>query len=148
MGTQQLAVKIAHAAEMMALPVDKVRALIKDGTLRTCGSGNGLRVVVESMTPWLPVHSEPEHKTLGSVYLVRSGAYYKIGLTKDIKRRMRSFITGLPDTAELVHTLTVPLDDLKLVESQLHEHFKSHRRNGEWFDLSDDDVQVFRDYIV
>lgn len=141
------AVRIAKAVVMMALSEQEVRRLIKDGTLRTCGSGNGIRVVIDSMLPWLPVRSEPEPEPLGCIYLVRSGEHYKIGLTKDIKRRMRSFTLSLPHPAELIHTIPIEQSRMKWLEGILHEQFKAQRCNGEWFMLSDEQVQAICEYV-
>jgi hypothetical protein len=75
----------------------------------------------------------------GYVYLLRTDiGYYKIGRTKNIKGRMRAFGIQLPFNVECEHV--IPSEDMMSLEKSLHERFASQRVNGEWFNLSADDV--------
>ncbi|VBA55317.1 hypothetical protein LAUMK191_03325 [Mycobacterium attenuatum] len=78
----------------------------------------------------------------GSVYLVRSGKYHKIGRSNDHGRRAYEIGLQLPEKLEVVHTIDT--DDAVGIERYWHERFKDRRRNGEWFLLTKADVAAFK----
>jgi hypothetical protein len=41
----------------------------------------------------------------GSVYLLRSGAHYKIGRSDEIERRIKEIRVALPEATSLEHTI-------------------------------------------
>jgi len=81
-------------------------------------------------------------KENGSVYLYKSGKYYKIGRTNDLKRRDKEIKLQLPFEAELIHRILT--DDPVGIEKYWHSRFAERRLNGEWFNLSSSDILVFR----
>jgi predicted GIY-YIG superfamily endonuclease len=75
----------------------------------------------------------------GYVYLLRSiSGYYKIGKAKNPERRMKTFGVQLPFEVEFEHVIRC--DDMNAYEKELHRRHASKRINGEWFDLSPEDV--------
>lgn len=81
----------------------------------------------------------------GFVYVVRCGPYFKIGRTVAVGPRMATLGIQLPHPLEVVWTASV--DDMVAEERFLHEQFSGKRMNGEWFDLSDDDLATIRDWF-
>lgn len=75
------------------------------------------------------------------VYILESGGFYKIGFSYDPLARARRLSTGSPLPIRIVHTLRTAFHES--IEAKLHRRFRAKRIHGEWFDLSDSDV----DYI-
>lgn len=93
-----------------------------------------------------PERSEPEAKpdtgNDGFVYLLKSGRFYKIGMTISVGMRERQLQIQLPEQARTVHTIKT--DDPSGIEAYWHRRFEAKRKNGEWFELSAQDVAAFR----
>jgi hypothetical protein len=78
----------------------------------------------------------------GVVYVLKSAYGYKVGRTRNVPARMRAFGVHLP----IIYT--IPLcawfADCHQAEKRYHEIFASKRINGEWFDLTEQDVHRIR----
>jgi hypothetical protein len=70
------------------------------------------------------------------------GKYYKIGHTGSVGRRQYEIALRLPEKLMLVHSLTT--DDPAGIEACWHKRFEPKRANGEWFELSAQDVRAFK----
>jgi hypothetical protein len=78
----------------------------------------------------------------GFVYLMKSGRHYKIGRTNAIGRRERELATKIPVPPKTIHSIET-LDPVG-VEVYWHKRFAEKRGEGEWFELSQDDVKEFK----
>jgi len=79
---------------------------------------------------------------LGFVYLLKSGRFYKIVRSNAAGRRERELAIQLPDKAKNVHVIKT--DDPVGIERYWHDRFDPRRKNGEWFELSADDLRAFK----
>jgi hypothetical protein len=82
----------------------------------------------------------------GYVYLLQAGPYYKIGVSQDVDKRVEQLATIPPFDLELV--CTIPTEDMYGLERELHERFDAKRKNGEWFELDEADVEHIRNWQV
>lgn len=78
----------------------------------------------------------------GFVYLMRSGRHYKIGLTISVGSRERQLAIQIPIPPTTIHSIET--DDPRGVEAYWHRRFADKRGEGEWFDLTPDDIAAFK----
>jgi len=78
---------------------------------------------------------------IGYVYLLKSGKYYKIGRSNAPGRREYEIAIQLPEPAVTLHVIKT--DDPVGIEKYWHQRFASCRKNGEWFELSWENVSAF-----
>jgi Meiotically up-regulated gene 113 len=74
----------------------------------------------------------------GHVYLVQADRYFKIGRSKQPNVRFKQIGLQLPFPFEVLHV--IPVNDMHIAEKQLHAKYAHQHLNGEWFDLSQDEV--------
>jgi hypothetical protein len=87
----------------------------------------------------------PEETTageLGYVYLMKAGRFYKVGRTNALGRRERELVIQLPEAAKVIHSIKT--DDPAGIEEYWHRRFDDRRKNGEWFELTAQDLAAFR----
>lgn len=80
--------------------------------------------------------------TTGFVYLMKSGRHYKIGRTVSVGSRERQLAIKIPVPPKTIHSIET--DDPIGVEAYWHKRFAEKRGEGEWFDLSRDDIKAFK----
>lgn len=85
---------------------------------------------------------EREWKPNGYVYFLGGHGYCKIGRAKRVTSRVKQLAIQLPWPVELVHV--IPCADYAKSESALHRYFADQRANGEWFFLSDSDLEFIK----
>jgi len=113
-----------------------------------CAGHEGFQDVL-AFCPGEPVESELESSRKGAqddefgfVYLMRSGRYYKVGRSNAVGRRERELAIQLPERARCVHEIRT--DDPPGIEAYWHRRFADRRKNGEWFELTSEDVSAFK----
>jgi hypothetical protein len=80
--------------------------------------------------------------SLGCVYLLKSGRYFKLGYSNSAGRREYEIGLQLPEKVTAVHVITT--DDPSGIEAYWHKRFEAKRKNGEWFDLDRANVAAFK----
>jgi len=83
-----------------------------------------------------------KQRVTGFVYLMKSGRHYKIGHTVSVGSRERQLAIKIPIPPTTIHSIET--DDPVGVEAYWHRRFDSKRGEGEWFDLSPEDVAAFK----
>ena len=80
---------------------------------------------------------------IGYIYLIRNINFeYKIGITKkSVNKRVKQLQTGNPHQLEIVSFFFIK--NYNKVEKSLHNIYKNKRLNGEWFNLTKEDVSNF-----
>jgi hypothetical protein len=81
--------------------------------------------------------------TSGYIYFLKCQEYVKIGISKNPIERVEQVSLLLPFEITLLHV--VRSKDIYTTEKEFHNYFSNKRVNGEWFKLSDEDVNVIRE---
>ena len=82
-----------------------------------------------------------EENLYQGVYFVRSGdGLIKIGCTADLPTRFKALQSAIPTDLEIVAFYRC--DNVYEREREFHELFKDKKVKGEWFELSDEDVEM------
>jgi hypothetical protein len=74
------------------------------------------------------------------VYFVTDGTFTKIGTSGDVSRRLRTLQTASPRPLTVRLVLPGGVD----LEKRFHDHFADKRRHGEWFELTEQDIEFAR----
>lgn len=79
----------------------------------------------------------------GYVYVLSSPFnYFKIGCSSKPRNRMLTFGVQLPFEVEMV--AAIYSNDMYALEKELHQRFSDRRTRGEWFELTDADVEYIK----
>jgi predicted GIY-YIG superfamily endonuclease len=80
------------------------------------------------------------------VYLISdTNSYsYKIGVSNNPEKRIKSLQTGNDNKLKIIHK--VQCQYYNDVETALHNSYQFFKINGEWFELTDDDVNNFPEF--
>jgi len=71
------------------------------------------------------------------VYYITDGLRVKVGIAKNVAKRVKALQTGNGGKLEIVHT--IPFSSRALAfkkEASLHKMYSSYRMHGEWFSLN------------
>lgn len=75
----------------------------------------------------------------GFVYVLHCNGVYKIGLSKDVSQRITEIQPVMPYPVTVV--FVIETIDMRALEIQLHEQYAGKRLNGEWFALTEQDIE-------
>lgn len=67
------------------------------------------------------------------IYIISNGEAFKVGLSKDPKRRVRQLQTGNPKKLSLEYCVEIEEAPVKILESIMHRYLKLNHLSGEWF---------------
>jgi hypothetical protein len=88
-----------------------------------------------------PAKVRNEGVATGSVYLMKSGQFYKIGMSNASGRREYELGIQLPERLKLIHEIKT--DCPAALENYWHNRFAAKRKNGEWFELDGAEIKSF-----
>lgn len=95
---------------------------------------------IEAVLACTQIKRSKARRRTGYIYVLESDdGYYKIGQTGSLQNRVKALKIQLPFKVHLLHRVAV--SDPSAAERQLHQRFKDRRMNGEWFRLSQEDVE-------
>jgi hypothetical protein len=116
------------------------------------------RASVEYLTAHVEIHDDPKiiglvgnlerlidgsYERTGYVYCISDQlGHYKIGFSKVLDRRIKQLATQPPFELELIHSHLV--FDMVAYESAFHHTYRQKRLKGEWFSLSEKDIEAFK----
>jgi hypothetical protein len=84
-------------------------------------------------------------KKHGTIYVLRSGDYFKIGRSLNWETRRTKYITENPNEVEIVYVTSV--HDYVEAEKILHDSFAHKRHRGEWFSLDGKDIEHIKSLL-
>jgi hypothetical protein len=82
----------------------------------------------------------------GFVYVIQCGESFKIGLTNNPTKRLRVLSVKAP--FPLTVHLLIPTNNMEALEGELHTFFAHKHRRGEWFDLTEEDIEILRQKYI
>jgi predicted GIY-YIG superfamily endonuclease len=84
-------------------------------------------------------------KDIVYIYLIKSSInnYYKIGIAKDINKRMKTLQTGNAEELILINNYKTTSNVVSKLEFSLHNYYNLKHIKGEWFGLDDKDLEEF-----
>ena len=99
-----------------------------------------IREINKSIRERLALQKERSRKRTGFIYLIRSNTgHYKIGRTTNLDLRIKSYSREYPIKTKVIHSFKC--DDYVNIDSYLLRKFQNKQLQGEWFDLSDSDIE-------
>lgn len=140
---------VAQVAVYWSISKDKVYEEIKSGRLPAyqVGSTKTLRIRREDMVhlgSGIEPSCEPRatkptaSRPLCGVYFVQSGRFIKIGISTDIRNRLRGLLTGSPHDFQLLAYYPAPnIKTAKAREAELHRLFEANHHRLEWFHFAE-----------
>jgi Meiotically Up-regulated Gene 113 (MUG113) protein len=77
------------------------------------------------------------------LYLISCERFFKIGITGNVPARLSQLYTGNPFDMDVVSVYE--FQNAEPVEQSIHQRFDVKRQRGEWFNLSQEDVDSFHE---
>lgn len=93
-------------------------------------------------TPIGPLYPNRKRPERASVYFASGGGLTKIGFATVVASRLGDIGKMSPVAVVLVGCIEGAFREMASLERTLHARFKSKRSHGEWFELSESDVEA------
>jgi hypothetical protein len=83
------------------------------------------------------------------LYVIQDDLRYKVGVSKNPRRRLKQLQTGAAGKLVLVKSYPVPAKIARKLEQQIHKMFWQRRLrfNSEWFNLTNDHLEVLETWL-
>lgn len=81
------------------------------------------------------------------IFKAKNNPIYKIGISNNVSARLETVQTMSPIPIRL-YDIFKELKDAMRVEKLIHKHFNEYRTHGEWFQLTDTQVESLKDIIL
>jgi hypothetical protein len=94
----------------------------------------------EEMNNYKYSKPQPKPKPKLHIYFIKCGEYYKIGISKDVQRRMKE-LDKRPYKIETIYVSDLTPNAYK-VEQKIHSALERYRINGEWYNLPDGIIEL------
>ena len=83
------------------------------------------------------------------IYIIGSNKPpYKVGISKNPNRRLKNLQTGHPYPLQIHHLIETNINKTKLLETIIHRNLKFHKTNGEWFDMSLQNLKLQVEFVL
>jgi len=88
------------------------------------------------LPPEMAAVEAPRQQEPGFVYVIVGDKSVKIGITRDLDRRIYAIRSATGDkTLALVESWAMGMVEARRIEKAAHDYFESKRLHGEWFDI-------------
>ena len=81
------------------------------------------------------------------IYIISNGTEFKVGFSKNPKRRVHQLQTGNPLKLELKYCLEIEEAPISLIERITHYCLKSKHMSGEWFKGDYNEIKSLINYV-
>lgn len=83
------------------------------------------------------------------IYIIGSdNPPYKIGISKNPDKRLKSLQTGHPFPLQIHSARLTDISETKYLERMIHQNLKFYRTKGEWFNIELKDAILEVEYAV
>lgn len=80
------------------------------------------------------------------IYIISNGKHYKIGFSKNPKKRLSQLQTGTSDKLSLEYSLNFDIAPIHIIEKIAHRQLQS-KISGEWYSENLDTLKAILNYI-
>jgi len=82
------------------------------------------------------------HFSQGYIYVFKWENFVKIGISINPSKRIQGLSTGLPTEGKLIHLIKT--NNMRDAEKTIHDKFSYARKRGEWFSLTESDLEYLQ----
>lgn len=74
--------------------------------------------------------------------------HQKIGISKNVEKRLKSLQTGNSNKLFIHHTEEVSDCQVRLIEKKIHKELNYIKKTGEWFEMTKEDAIAFLQFFI